>query len=660
MKKLLVALLLGLCPVFARAEPQSTEDMLATIAMYEDTRCPDVQNVVAYLNESFPQPVRLRACLALARMQDSTAIDGLSDRLRRDPDGVVRAEAAFALGQCGSRQAFGILAWAFDDESADVDVRAATVEALGKIGDPRGIPVCARGLAGPEPKIRHEGAIALWRLGDKGNAPLLLHALRERDPENKAMIIWALEKAVDPHTVIPELIQKAGDGSPLVRSYVARTLGRQGTQEALEPLFRLLTDPDLHTRVNAARSLGQIGDSTAAPQLLAALEDAHPYVRETAVTALGKLKTTAVGPRLAEMAKDKDPGTRAAVPAAVVADMTSGAAWKALQPLFKDKVPRVRANALEALGSVHRPEAIALLRKTLAADAKGKAGATPLERASAATALGTLQAKEAKDDLVRALGDHDPGISSSAADALGDLGDDSPDVVNALIDATRNNASPNEPDVLVSGLGALAKLKAKSAEPLAESLANSSIPVVRDAARGVMVAVLGEADARARIAALPAPAWKGVSIEPYKNIQPVASIADLKTSRGMIEIQLFPVDAPHTVANFVTLARKGYYDHTHFHRIVPNFVIQDGDPTGTGWGGPGYAIRCEYNRLRYDTGAVGMALSGKDTGGSQYFITQSPQHHLDGRYTIFGHVVKGMEILDNFRLDDEIEKVTVR
>src|SRR5262249_49301971 len=163
---------------------------------------------------------------------------------------------------------------------------------------------------------------------------------------------------------------------------------------------------------------------------------------------------------------------------------------------------------------------------------------------------------------------------------------DGPDVVDALLSAIKNNASPTEPDVAVSGLSALATLKAQAAEPLAESLASSPVPAVRDAARGVLVALLGDSAARDRIAALPAPAWKGVSTYPYKNIGPVASFADIKTARGVIEIQLFAADAPLTVANFVTLARKGYYDHTRVHRIVPNYVIQDGDPTGTGWGGP--------------------------------------------------------------------------
>ena len=102
--------------------------------------------------------------------------------------------------------------------------------------------------------------------------------------------------------------------------------------------------------------------------------------------------------------------------------------------------------------------------------------------------------------------------------------------------------------------------------------------------------------------------------------------------------------APQTVRNFVSLARRGWFDGTVVHRVVPDFVIQDGDPTGTGSGGPGYTIRCEYNRLRYDAGRVGMALSGKDTGGSQWFVTLSPQPHLDGRYTIFARVTKGLDV----------------
>ena len=119
-------------------------------------------------------------------------------------------------------------------------------------------------------------------------------------------------------------------------------------------------------------------------------------------------------------------------------------------------------------------------------------------------------------------------------------------------------------------------------------------------------------------------------------------------------------EAVQTVKNFVALARRGYFDGLFVHRVVPNFVIQDGDPTGTGSGGPGYTIRCEYNHLRYDAGAVGMALSGKDTGGSQWFITHSPQPHLNGRYTIFAHVVRGMDVVGRIVQGDRILKVELK
>src|SRR4030095_14669345 len=135
--------------------------------------------------------------------------------------------------------------------------------------------------------------------------------------------------------------------------------------------------------------------------------------------------------------------------------------------------------------------------------------------------------------------------------------------------------------------------------------------------------------------------------------------AILHTTRGDIEWSFYGKEAPQTVANFVRLAERRYFDGLAIHRVVPNFVIQDGDPTGTGSGGPGYSIRCEYNRLRYEPGMVGMALAGKDTGGSQWFITHSPQPHLDGRYTIFAHVVRGMDVANKIVQGDRILRVEI-
>jgi peptidyl-prolyl cis-trans isomerase B (cyclophilin B) len=120
----------------------------------------------------------------------------------------------------------------------------------------------------------------------------------------------------------------------------------------------------------------------------------------------------------------------------------------------------------------------------------------------------------------------------------------------------------------------------------------------------------------------------------------------VSTSRGDIEIRLFGDDAPNAVESILHLAEKGFYNGLTFHRIVPGFVIQGGCPRGDGWGDGGYLLRNETTMYRYERGTVGMADSGKDTAGSQFFITHTPQPHLNGRYTIVGKVTRGMEVVD--------------
>jgi cyclophilin family peptidyl-prolyl cis-trans isomerase len=134
----------------------------------------------------------------------------------------------------------------------------------------------------------------------------------------------------------------------------------------------------------------------------------------------------------------------------------------------------------------------------------------------------------------------------------------------------------------------------------------------------------------------------------------------VSTTKGSFTIRFLPDEAPLTVDNFIKLARRGYFRGITVHRVVPNFVIQDGDPRGDGNGGPGYQIRCELNEIPYERGAVGMALSGKDTGGSQWFVTHSPQPHLDGGYTVFGNVVEGMKVVDGIVRGDVIRSIVIK
>jgi cyclophilin family peptidyl-prolyl cis-trans isomerase len=128
---------------------------------------------------------------------------------------------------------------------------------------------------------------------------------------------------------------------------------------------------------------------------------------------------------------------------------------------------------------------------------------------------------------------------------------------------------------------------------------------------------------------------------------------------GVVEVELNVVEAPVTTRSFIELARAGFFNGLRVHRVVPAFVVQAGDPRGDGSGGPGYTLRDELSPMPFLRGTVGMALSGPDTGGSQFFITVSPQPHLDARYTVFGHVVSGLEWLDGIRQGDVIQRIRI-
>ncbi len=135
----------------------------------------------------------------------------------------------------------------------------------------------------------------------------------------------------------------------------------------------------------------------------------------------------------------------------------------------------------------------------------------------------------------------------------------------------------------------------------------------------------------------------------------------IKTNRGDIELELYPEHAPKTVNNFVYLAGEGFYDGITFHRVIDNFMIQGGDPTGTGSGGPGYRFEDEVtgNPLTHERCVISMANAGPGTNGSQFFITHAPQSHLDGKHTVFGTVVEGHDVVDAVQQDDVMEQVTV-
>jgi peptidyl-prolyl cis-trans isomerase B (cyclophilin B) len=306
-----------------------------------------------------------------------------------------------------------------------------------------------------------------------------------------------------------------------------------------------------------------------------------------------------------------------------LAGIEPAAAVARLTPLFNDNSPSVRATALRSLCDVDSGAAAQYIATALA-DNDFVVMTTAVEMA----------AKLAVKELI-------PAIAELYLDQRGVMDDD---LKRGIIDAWSGFEADRAYDSLI-----IATL---------QEGCNDEWFLIRQEASQVLLEKYG-IDQRDCVKA----ARSKIEKRNFRNLYykyKINPTAILETSRGSIVIELLYVDAPMTVNNFISLAEEGFYDNRIFHRVVPNFVIQDGCPRGDGWGGPGYTIRCEYNRRRYTTGMVGMAHAGENTGGSQYFITLSPQPHLDARYTIFGRVISGMETAQQIVRGDSITTVTIQ
>jgi cyclophilin family peptidyl-prolyl cis-trans isomerase len=274
--------------------------------------------------------------------------------------------------------------------------------------------------------------------------------------------------------------------------------------------------------------------------------------------------------------------------------------------------------------------------------------------------LGALAASKAPGVdkvLIDRLKAEDLAVRAAAANALGEL--KAASAAQPLAEAYRGFATEPTYAARAAALGALATIDPAASRPvLNEALKDRDWAVrVRAVALLREQGVTGQEDAIRPAApgrSVDDPAWKALVLPPF------SPRAFLDTDKGTIELELAVLDAPLTVGNFVALARTGFFKGVTFHRVVPDFVVQGGDPRGDGEGGPGYTIRDELNQRPYLRGVVGMALDWEDTGGSQFFITHSPQPHLDARYTVFGHVVSGMDVVDQLLPGDVIRNVRIR
>ena len=597
-------------------------------------------------------------------------------------------------------------------------VRRDLAIALGRIGDPRGRGILQGLLIDAEPEVRQAAAFGLGESPVPDAVPALLRASVDDDAETGSLAVEALGKLAAPladvrrtlsalppeeaarrlapflfrfkeEGVVEVAVELEQSAVPAVRAGAAYALGREARPEALPHLRRLLHDPELQIRAWAARGLGEVGDLADLTAMEALLIDPAPSPRIQALRAGARIvgRSQAVPPlgwgrRLAVLLDDPLPGVRATALESSVAWIPQVEVRQVVLRRLASGEPRDRELALVALAQAADPEAAGWVRRLAVAPA------SPL-RACAAEAAGLLNLEEVLESLVldpqpvvrvaaiaarllavgeradeelssiarRFLGDADPTVRTTVLEALVEVPAMPAAALRAaLVAATRDPI----PDARLAGVRALAARAVK-------------VPGEYEEVVAALEALAGDKEFLARREAATALERLGL---PRPEVGPVTSartgpvysqilsqtdrprLVEVTTSRGSFRIRLDCPQAPLTCLSFLQLAGQGYFDGLTFHRVVPDFVVQTGDPRGDGWGGPGFTMRDEINTLRFGRGAVGMALSGPDTGGSQFFIALSPQPHLDGGYTVFGQVVGDDSVLDQIRQEDGL--LTVR
>jgi len=659
-----------LCRPLAAQQPDETlVGELARLLAVADARLLDVSFLETALR-SADRGVRRQAALAAGRIGDAAAVPLLLPALS-DSDATVQASAAFSLGLLKSTSAVpALLELVRAVPAAQQDapqVEAAT--ALARIG---GVEAgrALRDILGngttpgvTTPRAVSAALVAAWRLGDRAFVGPIAGYADDPDPVVRWHALYALGRLRAPKGAVA-LVGGLQDPDPRVRAVAARGLTRalldsariqwKSVADALRPL---LSDSGSAVRVNALRALAAVGDSTFASSATPLVTDADVNVAVQAETTLGVLGGSSAAAALT--ARIQSPVfalRRQALIALAQADGAAGAA--AAAGLVADADWRWRSVAAEAFGAARERGRL----EALLADADGRVVAQALQAlVRVVPQSDTSLARHARTLLEHA----DPAVRSVAADVLASqpaIAD-----VDVLVQAYNRAAGDPFNDARLSALSALAGIAHASADGR-----------LRVATRFVGVVPRPDDYLVRRLAAdrLPdaaaqwgpaAPIATGRSDADYRDVarrylaplfagQPLPR-ASIETDRGTMIVELLPDQAPLTVASFLSLVDRRYFDGSRWHRVVPNFVIQDGDPRGDGWGGPGFVLRDELNPTPYQTGTLGMALSGPDTGGSQFFIAHSPQPHLDGTYTVFGRVVSGVSVLAGIAQGDRIRSI---
>ncbi|MEO8430416.1 MAG: peptidylprolyl isomerase [Acidobacteriota bacterium] len=636
------------------AAPLSGLQAEAALVELEDRRAFDEAALRAMAGSEDPA-TRARTALAAGRIGEPGA-EPLLRTLLADPDPSVRAAAALSASLVPG----GTLTPDLVPLLGDPDVRVArsAARSIGFLARPEGENALVAAMAGAGSELRPALLDSLWRFSNDASEAALLPWAADGDPPTRAAALYALSRKPRPGS-LAVLTSALADANADSAAAAARALGILGRPESAEALAAALDRRGAVT-VNALLALEALFDKAPAARVsdarrqrvLELAGDANPNV---AVPALALLRQFAaadrdVARRLWSIGLSGEGRRRQVAVQSLVAALRGGAR-SALDAAAGSDDAFLRAAAAESLVFLGTPDA-APYRDRFSTDRE------VVVRLANLAGLKTADAVRENRPLVHAaLTDPDPGVRAAAVETLAIPED--PAVLPLLAEAAEKARAERAPDVEISVIAACEKWKnAPAAAAIVEGIFHGGKTLPARLARRSLVASFGRT-----IASLPPPEYAtGKTRADYAALLVEAKKprrATVETAAGTFSFRLAGGAAPLTVMNFVSLARTGYFDGVRIHRVVPNFVLQDGDPTATGNGGPGWEIRDEIGPLEYVRGAVGMALSGADTGGSQWFVTHSPQPHLNGLYTIFGQITEGQSAVERIPQGERILRVTI-
>jgi cyclophilin family peptidyl-prolyl cis-trans isomerase/HEAT repeat protein len=590
---------------------------------------------------------RVLAVRGLGRIGGCEPLHAL-DQALTDREPRVVAEAIGALG----------VAFALDEKPEYVPIdnvtqkivaamkghEAIALEALGRAGDASAQPVLAKALA--DPQLAEVAALALGRMGRRKLAlspearTALVAATHSPDPKVRYAAAYAVAREQDPPADEPSLEPLLKDPDPLVRTQAIAALAKR-KQARLEVVGPMIVDEDWRVGVEAVRA---VGAEENAAVVLAAI--ANPELGDT-------LHPQVLEQALRELVAHLQPGD--AANHVLEMQTLTGRAGCFVKAALARPVPEL----VDACQGIDLTIIADVIKRGTADDAWKRSGlrallehSDPRVRAAGIGVAAAVDPKLAMQTVTAAIASKDPVVAGAAVDAI----DDTFPIDDALAAAILSRAqTETDPELSADLYGLVAKKKLGAGADACR--AGLSGPVVRARAAADCLRALGEA--------VPAPAIGSATPPPVDVAQVIGRQITwrLETTKGTIDIELLPDIAPWNVATIVALTQKGFYDGLAFHRVVPDFVVQGGDPTQSGWGGPGFTTPAEPTSLADGTsfvaGGVGIADAGRDSGGSQFFVMHSPAPHLDGRYTQIGRITAGPKSADALVIGDRVVHATV-